>query len=360
MSIVSRINLSDAQPSPTAAAERIVVDSRRTERNSALDFTKGALVLFMVLYHWLNYFHGTGGNVYMYLRFLTPSFIFITGFLISNVYLSKYRLIDTRLSKRLIQRGLKILGVFISLNAIIALLFPNNGRISFDVLSLDGASVTFITGNILRTGIGKAAAFPVLVPISYLLLIGAGLTVLSRRYKHVFEGACAFLFVCILVLWLNDVQNTNLELLAIGLLGVTCGYVPIAKINALAEHVGILSLAYLGYLTAITVWNVIYPLQVFGVCLTLMLLYACGIHRDESGLWRHVIVLGKYSLFGYIVQIAIVYSLHKAVGHLGPGVGVMVFSCIAAFLLTMISVELLDRVRKAVSAVDTVYKAVFA
>ena len=44
----------------------------------ALDFTKGALVLIMVLYHWLNYFYGPRGDVYRYLRFLTPSFIFIT------------------------------------------------------------------------------------------------------------------------------------------------------------------------------------------------------------------------------------------------------------------------------------------
>src|SRR6184192_3526731 len=61
---------------------------RTPGRNSALDFTKGMLVLLMVLYHWLNYFVASEGDFYRYLRFVTPSFIFITGFLISNVYLS--------------------------------------------------------------------------------------------------------------------------------------------------------------------------------------------------------------------------------------------------------------------------------
>lgn len=85
-----------------------------TNRNEALDFTKGALVLCMVLYHWLNYFHGLQGPVYRYLRFLPPSFIFITGFLVSNAYLRKYDIRDPRLPKRLVIRGLKILGVFFS------------------------------------------------------------------------------------------------------------------------------------------------------------------------------------------------------------------------------------------------------
>src|SRR5271169_3039523 len=85
-------------------------------RIAALDFTKGALVLFMVLYHWLNYFLGLHGSIYRYLRFLPPSFIFITGFLISNAYLSKYAISDPRLPKRLIVRGLKILGIFVFLN----------------------------------------------------------------------------------------------------------------------------------------------------------------------------------------------------------------------------------------------------
>src|SRR5690349_11729639 len=68
-------------------------------RNPALDFTKGVLVLLMVLYHWINYFVTREGDLYRYLRFITPSFIFITGFLIApagiqaagGVYIPKSR-----------------------------------------------------------------------------------------------------------------------------------------------------------------------------------------------------------------------------------------------------------------------------
>ena len=103
---------------------RKTADSPKAQRISALDFTKGALVLIMVLYHWINYFIGLQWPYYRYLRFLTPSFIFVTGFMISNVYLSKYDAADPRLSKRLFTRGLKLMAVFLALNAARTLIVP--------------------------------------------------------------------------------------------------------------------------------------------------------------------------------------------------------------------------------------------
>src|ERR1700743_1376787 len=90
--------------------------SPKAQRIHALDFTKGTLVLIMVLYHWMNYFMALDWTYYRYLHFLTPSFIFITGFMISNIYLSKYAAGDIRLSKRLFTRGLKLMAIFVALN----------------------------------------------------------------------------------------------------------------------------------------------------------------------------------------------------------------------------------------------------
>src|SRR5258705_8503947 len=100
----------------------MMATASKSHRIPALDFTKGALVLFMVLYHWLNYFIAPQGDFYRYIRFVTPSFIFVAGFLISNVYFSKYDIFDLKLPARLMQRGLKILGVFILLNVAIGFL----------------------------------------------------------------------------------------------------------------------------------------------------------------------------------------------------------------------------------------------
>jgi len=330
-------------------------------RLSALDFTKGALVLFMVLYHWLNYFYGFKDDIYKYLRFLTPSFIFISGFLISNVYLARDKVGDSRAPRRLFQRGLKILALFIGLNAGIALLFPHNGRIVFDMLSVRGLLAIYVAGTSALPGIGKAAAFPVLVPISYLLLMSSGLLVLARWYSAIFYWACGVLFLGKTILGLSDIGNGNLDLLAIGSLGIVFGYVPAARIKQFVRYWLPLVCAYLGYLVAISIWNVLYPLQVLGVCLTITLLYLLGAQSEEGkGVRGEIVLLGKYSLFAYVAQIAIVQALYRGFSHLGLDLPVMPISFVAAFGLTSLSVHALDRARKASLRVDQLYRAVFA
>ena len=111
---------------------RLPREAGKAARNLALDFTKGALVLFMVLYHTMNYFMENRGGAWLkYLRFLPPSFIFITGFLISNVYLTRYGSGDARLYRRLIVRGLKLVMIFTLLNLLAGLVTMQtyNGKV---------------------------------------------------------------------------------------------------------------------------------------------------------------------------------------------------------------------------------------
>lgn len=335
----------------------------RSPRISALDFTKGALVLLMVLYHWLNYFFSTQGDIYRYLRFITPSFIFITGFIVSNIYLSKYEVTDPRLSKRLVERGLKVLGIFVFLNVLISMLLPNSydGRVVF--FSVRNLFAVFVAGNTTVAGTGKAAIFYILVPISYLLLISALLLVAARVFRHVFYLVCVLSFLSILVLRSNGIESGNLELVTIGLLGIIVGYLPIGEISRCVRHPLTLAVAYAGYLVAITIWNVIYPLQVIGVCLSLMVLYLIGDTSNEQGLAKqHVVLLGKYSLFGYIAQIAILQLLYRGLRYANwtNAAITMVVSFIAAFALTILSVELMDRVRSRSTAIDGIYRLVFS
>lgn len=337
--------------------------ARAATRIPALDFTKGTLVLFMVLYHWLNYFVAPDGDMYRYLRFLTPSFIFITGFLISHVYLARYDHTDPRLMRRLLQRGLKLLAIFAALNLAIGLLLADsyNGRILFAQLSVRNLVAIYVTGNVWVADKGKAAAFFILVPISYLLLLSAVLVRMSQRYRYSFHVACAAILIAIAVLSVYDVKSPNLELLAIGLLGVLSGYTPIDRLNDCISRPVPLVLAYLCYVVAITLWNVTYPLQLVGVYLTLLIIYLLGASEAEPGrMRRHVILLGKYSLFGYIATIAILQVLHRSLRHAGSGMVALGITFVAAFVLTMVSVEIVDRMRNRTATVDRLYKAMFA
>ncbi|HWO29757.1 MAG TPA: acyltransferase family protein [Candidatus Acidoferrum sp.] len=333
----------------------------KANRNPALDFTKGALVLIMVLYHWMNYFYGPHDN--RYLRFLTPSFICITGFLISNIYLSKYKISDPRLPKRLLERGAKILGVFFVLNIMRILLVQ--GAFTQHSGSEPSPASNLIDVYLIGSGVGggqsKAVAFFVLIPIGYVLILSAVLAILSRFYRYAFHVVCLIALLTIVILAANDLQSPNLELVTIGLLGVLAGYLPTAKVDAIVRHSYILAGAYVLYLLAITFWNIIYPLQIIGVFLSLMILYRLGQVGDQPGFGaRIVILLGKYSLFGYIAQIAVLQILHFGLIRLGSRTVVQGISFVLAFALTILSVVIVDRARAKSAIANKAYGAVFA
>src|SRR6267378_291083 len=188
------------------------------QRLSALDFTKGALVLIMVFYHWINYFIGPQWPYYFYLRFLTPSFIFITGFMISHVYFAKYDAADPRLPKRLFARGLKLMAIFIVLNVARIFIVPvlHTGVLVGNPLDLRNIFSVFVSGNLPVAG--KLVAFYILVPISYLLMFSGALMLPYRFYRYTFHVVCVLLLSSILILGLIGTQSQNLEFVTIGML----------------------------------------------------------------------------------------------------------------------------------------------
>jgi peptidoglycan/LPS O-acetylase OafA/YrhL len=363
MSNVSPNVVPGAEISPKMNREmRIAPQPSKAQRNPALDFTKGTLVLLMVLYHWINYFVGPQWEYYFYIRFLTPSFIFITGFMISNVYLSKYAAADPRLAKRLFTRGLKLMAVFVVLNVARSFVVPvlSTGVLVANPLAPKNLFIIFISGNVPAVG-GKLIAFSILVPISYLLMFSGALMIPYRFYKYTFHAVCMLLLSSILVLRLIGEMSPYLEALTIGMLGVLTGFIPINKINSFVRHSWLLAFAYLCYLIAITIWNVPFPLLIVGVTLSLLVIYLVGISGGESGITRsEVILLGKYSLLGYISQIAILQILSASLHHFDGGVAVLGISFVGAFALTIASVEIVNRARARASSMDRLYKAVFA
>ncbi len=337
-------------------------ETSKYSRNPALDFTKGALVLIMVLYHWMNYFYGPHDS--RYLRFLTPSFIFITGFLISFVYLSKYQVTGTKLPKRLLQRGGKILGVFVLLNIVrIPLVFGSfyTKQDPSEMSPIKSLFDVYVIGSGVGGGQSKAVAFFILIPIGYLLILSALLTFAYKIYPHAFHITCLFFLLCIVAMAIQGMQSPNLELVTIGLMGVVCGFLSSNRVENSLRRPFILGALYILYLVAITVWNAIYPLQIVGVLLSLMILYAIGQTEGQPGFIKSIIILlGKYSLFGYISQIAILQVLRRSLIYLDQESLVLFFSFGLAIALTILSVEALDWVRLRVPSVDKVYGAVFS
>ena len=336
----------------------------KSKRIPALDFTKGSLVLIMVLYHWLNYFYAGQAkwDVFRYLRFLTPSFIFITGFLVSNIYFAKYGIASRRLPARLAERGLKLLGVFAVLNIFRTLLLPRGARLQLisEHLSLRSLVNIYVIGTDLGGGQGKAVAFYILVPIGYLLILAALLLIGAKRWRPLFYWVFGVCLLGLSILDFAHLNSANLQLLTIGLLGLLLGYVPIGRISRFVDHPWIVIAAYACYLGAITIWNVIYLLQIVGVCLSLMLIYMVGSSQALRGMTQNqVILLGQYSLLGYIAQIAVLQILYQAFRHSDMSVrAVQWISFVSAVLLTILIVRATNSLRR-VRMVDGFYRAIF-
>lgn len=331
----------------------------KVERIPALDFTKGALVLFMVLYHWINYFIGPQWAYYRYLRFLTPSFIFISGFMISNVYLSKYDPADSRLSRRLFTRGLKLVAIFLALNVgRYCILQGLSNRIQMSLILFEPGLLysTFVTGDFTS----KVVAFYILVPIAYLLMLSAALILMHMTYKYTFHICCIVLLLAAFAFRMIGGGSQNLEMVAIGILGVLAGFVPVSQINKVVHRPHLLLPAYLIYVVAITIWNVPYVLEISGTCLTVMILYAVGsVDFNPQVIRDEIILLGKYSLFAYISQIAILQFLEVFLRHVNQEDVKLFISACAGFALTVVSVKALDRARVKAKRVDNLYRSVF-
>jgi hypothetical protein len=326
-----------------------------TGRNVALDFTKGFLVLLMVVYHWFNYFVGQS-EIYKYIRFLTPSFIFITGFIVSNIYFTKYDVHNPRLPAGLAIRALKIIAVFVALNVVVSAAVPGYGTIHPTIIRL---FVNHFLG-VVTPGV-KDAAFTVLMPIGQLLLLSAVLIFVYRLSRYVVHVFCALAFAIVIFLRMSGTSNPNAELIAIGSLGMVLGMVPLARLIRIVNRPLLLAVAYVLFDLAVSRWGEAYILQVLGVCLSISVIYVIGASRwAATWLGKVVVLLGKYSLFGYISQIAILQVLHRVLTTNSLGASRFATSFLLAFVLTTCSVMLLSAARQRSGAIDRSYKFIFA
>lgn len=344
VSQVSEQNASAATRGPS------IVSARRSTRLPSLDVAKGTLVLVMVLYHWLNYFIGLQTGVYRYLRFLTPSFIFVSGFLVARVYLPRFARGERYVARRLIYRGLKLLALVFVLNVITNVAggaFRARLTLSPGVFLVD-----YLTGS-------APVAFCVLIPIGYLLIF-CGLVLLLADGQALFPIACLALICGAEFCELRGKSNGYLEVFSTGMCGVVAGRIPLVDLKRRIDCGAALLAAYLVYVWGLRVWNASYALQLIGVCLNIALIcWLAGRVRDTSLLKQFLIRLGEYSLFAYIAQIVILQCIRTWGGITGTRVAPLAVALVAAIAMTAASVYTMHWATRRLPVVDRVYRAMF-
>jgi hypothetical protein len=220
----------------------------------------------------------------------------------------------------------------------------------------------FLSGDLAADGESKSAVFNILVPFAYLLILSAGLIVVSRRIKYAFHFAFALTVLGVITARIQGIYSLNLELVMAGLLGVVFGYAKKEQLAAaVLTHPYLIAGLYCAYLAAISLRNISLPLEITSVILTTTLFYILGATSESPGVIRHhAILLGKYSLLGYVSQIAILQVLRRIAWLSQHGVAILISSLIVAILLTVLTVVLVDWARGRSKVVDQMYQIVFA
>jgi hypothetical protein len=326
---------------------------RTASRIDALDWTKGALVVCMVVYHSINY-SAFRPMAFKYLAFLPSSFILIAGFLVGQVYAAKYNLETWRPYLRLAVRGVKLLLLFLVLNVGYCMV-RQRGVIDGLWEFADRAGTIFLSGN------GREGIFEVLLPIAYFLLLAPVLLWVRARAGAAIAICAGGMFLLCVLLERNGLSYKNLSFLSAGLLGMACGLIPIGSIDRLARKwIAVLAL-YAAYRLCSYRIGELYWVEMFGALSSLILLYSCGLYLDcASAAGRAVVLLGKYSLLGYLVQIPVIQLIvHFIGGKPAHWIGVVAVIVATTGLLFLI-VRGVHELRRRFRFADGTYKAVFA
>ena len=319
----------------------------------SIDFTKGILVIFMVVYHALN---SHGAFPYKYMAFLPASFIMITGFIITQIYLPKYGLDVNGLRTRLAVRSSKLLLIFTVLNLAALAIWPKyNYGIAFELENYWGEWVEiYLFGN------PRMVAFDVLIPISYTLFLSLIILGNQSLRSHVIK-LCALIIFCASILMENyGTSIQNIELISAGVIGMTIGLLPSTLINGLVKSWIKISLMFLLWGSMFFFHGANYIIQIFSTMIILYLVYAVGCRINmQSWLSKQTILLGQYSLLGYISQIAYLKIYRIIAVKLSIDKPILL-TIIFLTLFTWFTVMIVDQGRQRFEFVNVLYKRVFA
>ena len=341
-------------PTAEAGIARGDQEHSPTPRIDALDFTKGCLVVIMVVYHCLNY----STQYYLafrYLSFLPPSFILITGFILSHIYRARGATGNGALSRRLITRGFKLIALFTALN-IVGLFVrsrnyhgPSRGIGNF----FDSWAEIFVWGG------SRGAAFEILLPIAYLLLLAPALLWATRRNRAILPLLTLALLGTCLVLDRTAGCPQNLSMIAAGIFGMLLGLVPRDALARLGKLLPVTLLLYAAEVAIGLHFTHALLHQWAGAVLVLAIIYGLGVLAG-SIVWpsRRLIVLGQYSLVAYIVQIAILQAYSHVFGRPLPISTGMLLMLSFTLFLTMVAVEVTRWSENASTAFRRVYRAI--
>ena len=340
-----------AGPENTECDDQRVAASRR---DASLDILKGALVVVMVWYHAMNVFSTAGPTTYSYVRFVSGSFILVSGYILGRFQDAGFSESPSNVSRRLVVRGLKLVMLFTGLNLIIAL--TGFGNSTKELPNFDHLGAVLI--DVFVVGVARVASFQILLPIGYVLISGPVFLWLGQRSRYAFVAG--ILLTEIVDVMFNN--SVNMYFYLLGFIGVVGG---VASNRYKVFHMfknmprAIIFIISVEIIMKYAVAHLIY----YTIC-TILLVQAlydlCSGIRIGGHLAQASMLLGRYSLICYIGQIIFMQSLSKVLSGRKWGLGweTILVSCLTVLVLLGLcsSLKFLQRRYKCVAkAYDLVF-----
>lgn len=326
-----------------------------SERDLNLDFVKGVLVIVMVIYHVMDYLSTAGPREFGYVRFVSGSFIFVSGYIIATFYEERYRRNRAETSKRLFIRGVKLLIIFTAMNVLINLTGFANTR---KPLANIGQYLDNLAG-IYSWGDNRFASFQILLPISYLLMLSPVLLFFERFKISLIITA----FLIVFSFSFLRIDSSNLGLGIVGIVGFSAGMAanrlknaPFLKNKVIILSCLIVCIYLFGYLNR----NLMaYSL---GIMIVLKLTYELAKSIDLTKQFnKFVILLGQYTLVSYIMQILFLQILVRLLAERRWGLGyetISIFIATNIFLLGLCN--LVEYLRNYDESMNKAYRIIFS
>jgi hypothetical protein len=277
----------------------------RVPRDLTLDLVKGMLVIIMVVYHTMNIFSTAGPEEYAYVRFISGSFVLLSGYIVARFNEAQFKASRWVTSRRLVARGFKLLVLFTALNLLINMSGVGNpGKLQPGIRHfLSTLFEVYVTGN------PRYASFQILLPISYLLIVAPAFLSLGSVSVWAFAASCAAAGVVSSA----AIPSVNLEFTVLGAIGLSGGLLvnrvkrPLCLRDRWSAAGGLLAAVL-----AMRYMNANLATYALGTIIILKLLYDLGQATRANGRWAQaLILLGQYSLFCYIAQIIFMQVLHR-------------------------------------------------
>ncbi|NBU88802.1 MAG: hypothetical protein EBS16_06280 [Betaproteobacteria bacterium] len=335
---------------------------------------KGVLVLLMLVYHAMSICSQASPEAFRYLRFVTGSFIFLTGWSLGQQWVAQPP-DDEGLKKSSARRGTQLLLLFLGLNALI--LISGWGHPDKQALARQAWPHTFDRlWAALISGHPAAASFGILWPIGWLLISLAALQSCGRRLGRASCATGLTLTACALtgLPWVAQ-QSGVLDMLLLGWIAMGLAAMwglrqtPTVRLSSGATGSGLWACTCLAAgLWACAQWPQWLSVYVVAVA---FILKGLGDLLGELRTWtsqaKGVVALdaairrlGQLSLWAYVMQIVFLQAWRWMMGgerlSLEPAFWVMVFFMA---LLLWGSCEALAAMRQRLRWVDHAYRWVF-